>query len=173
LVILVAAVALGCSSGGDDSNNATAKAACTSAGTELSGWGDCAEPGADTGALSDQNLYTFMDLQPDSSSNTCSVNVANGGTQHAAGSQAGVFVLVNLPAGATKTYTVTTSAGESASGSALQISDTQGGTDALQYIGFTTTQPFTSVTFSVDIGNNSNPSASDVRVYEVCADGHV
>ena len=173
LVLVVSTLLITACGGGGDGNAGSAY--CQSVNTNRSNTsGQCNGCSiTDSTAVADGSLFTFADITPSTASSTAQISVGSVGQTFAAGSVAGAFITAAFPSGTVSTITLQTSSGESATGSSLQQDATTGGTDAPLFVHFTTTQPFTSVAISFTLSGNTNPGATDLRVYEVCADGHV
>jgi len=132
---------------------------------------------SNAGDVADGSLYSFADINLTDFNSQALIRVGNGGTVLPAGTRAGAFVTrrVDLAQGVNgnpitlRTYL----AGAPAETALVDIDDTRGGTDAETFVSFETTAPFDAVEIEIGFTNAEHLSTADVRVYEICSNGHI
>jgi hypothetical protein len=180
LAIASLSVLLCACSGGDDSGQ-PGPAACASLNTGRSHIDrSCTGCGiANEGDVADGSLFSFADVMLNGSYAEASIRAGNGGAMLPAGTRAGAFYTSRVQLNSTvqgtafgvRTYLqgalVEDSTGQ------VTIEDTQGGTDAELFASLVTTAPFDAVEFVMTYAGAEQVSTADIRVYEVCSDGHI
>lgn len=176
-LVLTALLLAGCDSGGGGHGGS---ARCVSLNTSRS-FIDSNCVGCSTanpGDVADGSLYSFADVTLEGSNAQATIRAGNGGSMLPGGTRAGAFytsrVQLNDVVQGTSFELRTYLNGALVETAAdRRFDDAGSGTDAEQFVSFQTTAPFDAVEVVLIYTGAEQVSSADIRVYEICSDGHV